>query len=51
MADSVASSDIDAILTDASWKIRSTYHTVLKAFSGTAIFEQEMMFDIPFIAD
>jgi hypothetical protein len=51
MADSVAPSDIDAVLTDASWKIRSTYHTVLKAFPRTAIFEQEMMFDIPFIAD
>ena len=51
MADSVAPSDIDAVLTDASWMIRSTYHTVLNASPGAAIFERDMMFDIPFIAE
>ena len=51
MADSVAPSNIDAVLTDASWAIRSTYHTVLKASPGAAKFEWDMMFDIPFIAD
>ncbi len=51
MADSVAPSNIDAILTDASWKIRSTYHTVLRATPGAAIFGRDMMFDIPYIAD
>ena len=30
MANSVAPSDIDTFLTNASWAIRSTYHTVLK---------------------
>ena len=51
MADSVAPSDIDAVLTNASRAIRSTYHTVLKASPGAAIFGRDMLFDIPFIAD
>jgi hypothetical protein len=51
MADSVAPSDIDAVLTNASWAIRSTYHTVLKASPGAAIFGRDMLFNIPFIAD
>ena len=48
---SVAPSDINAILTNASWAIRSTYHTVLKASPGAAIFGQDMLFDILIIAD
>ena len=51
MADSVAPSDIDVVLTDAAWAIRSTYHTVLRATPGAAIFGRDMMFDIPYIAD
>ena len=51
MADSMAPSDIDAVLTYAAWDIRSTYHTVLKASPGAAIFGRDMLFDIPFIAD
>jgi hypothetical protein len=51
MADSVAPSDIDMFLTNASWVIRSTYHTVLKASPGAAIFGRDMLFDIPFLAD
>ena len=51
MADSVATSDIDAVLTNSSWTIRSTYYTVLKASPGAAIFGRDMLFDIPFIAD
>ena len=51
MADTVATSDIDAFLTDTAWAIRSTYHTVLKASPGAAIFGQDMLFDIPFLAD
>jgi hypothetical protein len=51
MADSVAPSDIDAVLTNPSWAIFSTYHMVLKASSGATIFGRDMMFDIPFIAD
>jgi hypothetical protein len=34
-----------------AWAIRSTYHIVLKASPGAAIFGQDMLFDIPFVAD
>jgi hypothetical protein len=47
----VKASDIDVFLSDAAWAICSTYHTVLKASPGAAIFGQDMLFDIPFIAD
>jgi hypothetical protein len=51
MAESVKASDIDVLLSDAAWAIHSTYHTVLKASPGAAIFGQDVLFDIPFIAD
>ncbi len=51
IADTVVTSDIDVFLTDPAWAIHSTYHTVLKASPGAAIFGQEMLFDIPFLAD
>jgi hypothetical protein len=51
MANTVVTSDITANLTDAACAIRSTYHTILKASPGAAIFGQEMLFDIPFLAD
>ena len=52
MADSVAPRDIDTILTNVSWDIHSTYHTVLiKVSPGAAIFGQDMLFDIPYIAE
>ena len=34
-----------------AWAICSTYHMVLKASPGAAIFGRDMLFDIPFIAD
>ena len=51
MADSEDSSDIDTFLINVSWAICSTYHTVLKASPGAAIFGRDMLFDIPFLAD
>ena len=51
MADSVTPNDDNVFLDNAAWAIRSTYHTVLKASPGAAIFGQDMLFDIPFIAD
>ncbi len=51
MADSVTSDDVDVFLDNAAWAICSTYHTVLKASPGAAIFWQDMFFDIPFVAD
>ena len=47
MADSVDASDIDTLLTNVAWAICSTYHTVLKASPGAAIFGRDMLFDIP----
>jgi hypothetical protein len=51
MAEMVKPSDIDVFLSDAAWVIHSTFHAVLKASPGAAIFGQDMLFDIPFIAD
>jgi hypothetical protein len=51
MATSVAPSDIAMFLTNAAWAICSTYHTVLKASPGVAIFGRDMLFDIPYTAD
>jgi hypothetical protein len=51
MAEMVKASDIDIFLSDAAWAVCSTYHTVLKASPGAAIFGQDMLFDILFIAD
>ncbi len=51
MAESVKTSDIDVFLSDAAWAVHSTYHTVLKASPGAAIFGRDVLFDIPFIAD
>ena len=51
MADSISPNDNDVILDNAAWAIHSTYHTVLKASPGTAIFGQDMLFNIPFMAD
>jgi hypothetical protein len=38
MADSVTPDDINVFLDNAAWAICSTYHTVLKASPGAAIF-------------
>jgi hypothetical protein len=51
MADSVTPDDVDAFLENAAWAICSTYHTVLKASPGAAIFGHDILFDILFMAD
>ena len=51
MPETVSKSDIADFLTNAAWAIRSTYHTVLKASPGAAIFGGDMLFNIPFIAN
>jgi hypothetical protein len=51
MAKTVKASDIVVFLSDATRAGCSTYHTVLKASPDAAIFGQDMLFDIPFIAD
>ena len=51
MTETVSESDIADFLTNAGLAVCSTYHTVLKASPGAAIFERDMLFDVPFIAD
>jgi hypothetical protein len=51
MAEVVNARDIDVFLSDAAWAICSTYHKVLKASLGAAIFGRDMSFNIPFIVD
>ena len=51
MAETVTASDIDTFIHDVAWAILSTYHTVLKASPGSAIFGRDMLFDIPYIAN
>ncbi len=51
MADSVTPNDINVFLDNTAWAICSTYHTVLKASPGAAIFGRDMLFNIPFLAD
>ncbi len=51
MADSVEPADIDTLIDNAAWEIHSTYHTVLIASPGAAIFGWDMLFDILFLAD
>jgi len=51
MADSVTPDVVDVFLDNTAWIIYSTYHMVLKASPGAAIFGQDMLFDILFVAD
>jgi hypothetical protein len=51
MANSVSSNDVDVFLDNTAWAICSTYHMVLTASPGAAIFGQDMLFDTPFVAD
>ena len=51
MADTVNESHIADFLTNATWTVCSTYHTVVKTSLGTIIFGQDMLFDVPFIVD
>jgi hypothetical protein len=51
MAKSVTPNDVNVFLDNATWIICSTYYTALKASPGAAVFGQDMLFDIPFVAD
>ncbi len=51
MAKTITPDDANVFLDNAAWAVCSTYHTVLKASPGAAIFGRNMLFDIPFIAD
>ncbi len=49
MADAVIPNDVDVFLDNTAWVICSTYHMVLKASPGAAIFGCDMLFDIPIV--
>jgi hypothetical protein len=51
MAKTITPDDVKVFLDNAAWAICSTYHTVLKASLGAAIFGRDMFFDIPFTAN
>ena len=42
---------IDNSIVNVGWAISSTDHPVLDTTPGAAIFSQDMLFDIPYIAD
>ena len=50
-SNSVEPADINKLIDNTVWAIRSTYHKVLKASPYAAIFGRDMLFDIPFVAD
>jgi hypothetical protein len=51
MDETITPDDVDVFLDNTAWAVRSTYHTILKAFPGVGIFGCDMLFEIPFIAD
>ncbi len=51
MADSVTPDDFDVFLDNVAGAICSAYHTVRKASLGAAIFGQDMLFNILFVAN
>ncbi len=51
MVETVTPNNVDVFLDNVAWAIPSTYHTVLKASPGAAIFGRDMLFQILFIAD
>jgi hypothetical protein len=51
MANSVTLDDLDVFLDNAAWAIHSTYHQILKASPGAAIFRCDMLFNILFVPD
>jgi hypothetical protein len=51
MVKTVTPDDVNVFLDNAAWAICSTYHTVLKASPGAAIFGRDMLFNILFIAN
>ena len=51
MQESCTPDMIDNFIANIGWAIRSTHHTVLGTTPGAAIFNRDMLFDIPYIAD
>jgi hypothetical protein len=51
MANSVTPNDANIFLDSTAWAICSTYHQVLNTSPGAAIFRQDLLFNIPLVAD
>ena len=51
MADSVDPDNVDDFVSNVSWAICSTYHTVSKSSPGAAVFGPDVLFDILYLAD
>jgi hypothetical protein len=51
MAKRITPDDVNVFLDNVAGAICSTYHTVLKASPGAAIFGRDMLFGILFIAN
>jgi hypothetical protein len=51
MAKTITPDNVYVFLGNVAWAICSTYHTVLKASPGAAIFGHDMLFNILFIAN
>eukprot|EP00957_Ditylum_brightwellii_P157896 12018549-Ditylum_brightwellii.AAC.1 len=51
MSPTINDTMIEDFLVNAAWAVCSTYHTVLKSTLGAAIFDRDMLFDIPYKAD
>jgi hypothetical protein len=51
MVETITPDEVNVFLDNTAWAVSSTYHTVLKASPGAAIFGHDMLYDIPFIAD
>ena len=51
MQDTCEPQMIDKILSNVSWAICSTYHTIIGSLPGSAEFGRDMLFDILYLAD
>jgi len=51
MQDTCTPDMIDDIIANVGWEICSTHRTVLGSTPGAAIFNRNILFDIPYISD
>ena len=51
MTDKINDEIIDNFIVNVAWAVCSTHHTVLQSPPSTVIFGQDMLFDIPYLAD
>ena len=51
MQDTCTPDMIDNFIANIGWAIRSTHYTLLGSTPGAAIFNRDMLLDLPYIAD